>query len=158
MKKTLIVIIFILILASVFTSITFAHSGGTDSKGGHYDHSTGDYHYHHGHPAHKHPNGVCPYGSSNSGIALLNGLFDLIGAAIGMFGLVVIFAGFADGGEHSVHILLIGVCIIWFAIALVSTLKALVAGSDLSSAWLYCGAPLLMAGVIYLYIKYDSKI
>ena len=29
-----------------------AHSGGTDSKGGH--HSGSSYHYHHGHPAHQH--------------------------------------------------------------------------------------------------------
>ena len=38
-----------------------AHSGGTDSAGGHIDHSTGEYHYHHGYPAHQHPDGVCPY-------------------------------------------------------------------------------------------------
>lgn len=47
-----------------------AHSGGTDSNGGHYNHSTGEYHYHHGYPAHQHINGVCPYTggtSSNSG-------------------------------------------------------------------------------------------
>ena len=40
---------------------TLAHSGGTDSNGGHYDRSTGEYHYHHGYPAHQHINGVCPY-------------------------------------------------------------------------------------------------
>lgn len=38
-----------------------AHSGRTDAQGGHYDRSTGEYHYHHGYPAHQHPNGVCPY-------------------------------------------------------------------------------------------------
>lgn len=38
-----------------------AHSGGTDSNGGHYDRSTGKYHYHHGYPAHQHTNGICPY-------------------------------------------------------------------------------------------------
>ena len=38
-----------------------AHPGGTDSKGGHTDHSTGEYHYHHGEPAHQHVNGFCPY-------------------------------------------------------------------------------------------------
>lgn len=41
--------------------ITPLHSGKTDGNGGHYDHSTGEYHYHHGYPAHQHPNGVCPY-------------------------------------------------------------------------------------------------
>ncbi len=38
-----------------------AHSGRTDSNGGHLNHYTGEYHYHHGYPAHDHPNGVCPY-------------------------------------------------------------------------------------------------
>lgn len=60
-----------------------AHSGRTDSNGGHTDHSTGEYHYHHGYPAHQHTDkngdGIpdCPYdfvdktgqssGSSSSG-------------------------------------------------------------------------------------------
>ena len=39
----------------------FAHSGRTDSSGGHYNRSTGEYHYHHGYSAHQHPGGVCPY-------------------------------------------------------------------------------------------------
>jgi hypothetical protein len=33
----------------------------TDGNGGHYNSSTGEYHYHHGYPAHSHTNGVCPY-------------------------------------------------------------------------------------------------
>ena len=45
----------------------YAHSGRTDSDGGHYDQSTGEYHYHHGYPAHDHydmdGDGIpdCPY-------------------------------------------------------------------------------------------------
>ena len=45
----------------------YAHPGGTDSRGGHYNHSTGEYHYHHGYPEHDHydMNGDgsvdCPY-------------------------------------------------------------------------------------------------
>ena len=42
-------------------SLTLAHSGRTDGKGGHYNRSTGEYHYHHGYPAHDHENGICPY-------------------------------------------------------------------------------------------------
>lgn len=38
-----------------------AHSGKTDVNGGHYDKSTGIYHYHHGYPAHQHTGGRCPY-------------------------------------------------------------------------------------------------
>ena len=43
-----------------------AHSGRTDASGGHRDNKNasglGSYHYHcGGHPAHLHPNGVCPY-------------------------------------------------------------------------------------------------
>ena len=41
--------------------ICFAHSGGTDSNGGHYNRYTGEYHYHHGEKAHQHPNNICPY-------------------------------------------------------------------------------------------------
>lgn len=62
--KNIILIIFIMIILLVPVS-AFAHSGRTDSNGGHWDHSTGEYHYHHGYPAHQHPNGECPYAFSN---------------------------------------------------------------------------------------------
>lgn len=39
----------------------FAHPGKTDEYGGHYDWKTGEYHYHHGYPAHQHIDGYCPY-------------------------------------------------------------------------------------------------
>ena len=70
----------ILILALMFvisqSLVVSAHSGRTDSSGGHHDYKNvsglGSYHYHcGGHPAHLHKNGVCPYDShtshSNSG-------------------------------------------------------------------------------------------
>lgn len=47
--------------------VASAHPGKTDSDGGHTDHSTGEYHYHHGYSAHQHSDvdgdGVldCPY-------------------------------------------------------------------------------------------------
>lgn len=41
--------------------IVFAHPGRTDEYGGHYDWKTGEYHYHHGYPAHQHIDGYCPY-------------------------------------------------------------------------------------------------
>lgn len=59
--KSVVVIFLIFIISATSTTVAFAHSGRTDSQGGHYDRSTGDYHYHHGHPAHDHPDGVCPY-------------------------------------------------------------------------------------------------
>lgn len=52
---------FCLILIALFSFICFAHPGNTDENGGHYNQSTGDYHYHHGKPAHSHPGGVCLY-------------------------------------------------------------------------------------------------
>lgn len=52
----------VIMLVSVVTA--FAHPGRTDSKGGHYDRDTGEYHYHHGHSAHQHKNGECPYEDS----------------------------------------------------------------------------------------------
>lgn len=57
MKRLLILVVCL----SILLSPASAHSGRTDSKGGHYDRSTGEYHYHHGHPAHQHSNGECPY-------------------------------------------------------------------------------------------------
>ena len=48
-------------LIPVISFSVYAHPGRTDSRGGHYNRSTGEYHYHHGYPAHQHPNGVCPY-------------------------------------------------------------------------------------------------
>lgn len=44
----------------------FAHPGKTDSDGGHFDRSTGEYHYHHGYPAHQHENGTCPYNKKST--------------------------------------------------------------------------------------------
>lgn len=51
----------ILAFAALLASCVYAHSGGTDIYGGHYDYDEGEYHYHHGYAAHKHDNGVCPY-------------------------------------------------------------------------------------------------
>lgn len=52
----------VFLCVAVCTALAFAHSGRTDGDGGHYDHSSGEYHYHHGYPAHQHEDGVCPYG------------------------------------------------------------------------------------------------
>lgn len=60
----------LLVAFALFFSLAvtaFAHPGKTDSKGGHTDHSTGEYHYHHGYSAHQHydqdGDGIldCPY-------------------------------------------------------------------------------------------------
>lgn len=50
-----------LVLALIFAFPVSAHPGDTDAAGGHIDHSTGTYHYHHGYEAHSHKGGVCPY-------------------------------------------------------------------------------------------------
>ena len=67
MKKRLILVCVVAIFSLLFTIFASAHSGKTDSNGGHYNHSTGEYHYHHGYSAHQHydmnGDGVrdCPY-------------------------------------------------------------------------------------------------
>lgn len=74
MRKNKGKIISILLIALSVISIgitTYAHSGKTDSSGGHKDNKNksrlGSYHYHcGGHPAHLHTNGVCPYSSNSS--------------------------------------------------------------------------------------------
>lgn len=73
----------LLFLVMTLPMTALAHPGKTDSKGGHTDWSTGEYHYHHGYSAHQHYDmdgdgkADCPYdfkdatdhrsGSSNSG-------------------------------------------------------------------------------------------
>lgn len=69
-KKSISVLLVILAIISIGVS-SYAHSGRTDSSGGHRDNKNksglGSYHYHcGGHPAHLHKNGVCPYSSSSS--------------------------------------------------------------------------------------------
>ena len=62
-KKFSLCIIMLLLLITV----TSAHPGRTDGRGGHYDSETGEYHYHHGYEAHQHTDldddGIpdCPY-------------------------------------------------------------------------------------------------
>jgi len=51
----------VLLLLFSLTFPSFAHPGRTDGSGGHWNRSTGVYHYHHGYPEHQHTNGVCPY-------------------------------------------------------------------------------------------------
>ena len=63
MKKRGLILI---ILALIFGTIpALAHSGRTDAQGGHYVGETEEYHFHHGHRAHQHPNGICPYGGKD---------------------------------------------------------------------------------------------
>lgn len=68
--KVVSILLIILSIISIGTNL-YAHSGRTDSNGGHKDNKNksglGSYHYHcGGNPAHLHPNGVCPYSSSSS--------------------------------------------------------------------------------------------
>ena len=64
-----VMIIAILVKLLCMPIVNLAHSGRTDSSGGHRDNKNasglGSYHYHcGGHPAHLHTGGVCPYSSS----------------------------------------------------------------------------------------------
>ena len=58
------------------SSLLFGHSGRTDSNGGHYNRTTGLYHFHHGYGEHQHPNGEC---SILVGTKKDKGFFDIIG-------------------------------------------------------------------------------
>lgn len=71
MKKRVFSIITICMMILSLSLSAFAHSGRTDSSGGHKDNKNksglGGYHYHcGGHPAHLHPGGVCPYSGGGS--------------------------------------------------------------------------------------------
>lgn len=64
-KISLILISIVVIILGSCVAV-FAHPGKTDSDGGHFDRSTGEYHYHHGYPAHQHENGTCPYNKKST--------------------------------------------------------------------------------------------
>lgn len=71
MKRQIVSFMMAISLIVTSTSPVMAHSGRTDSSGGHRDNKNksglGYYHYHcGGHPAHLHENGVCPYKSGSS--------------------------------------------------------------------------------------------
>lgn len=68
MKRKISLVLTVLFLLTILLPIAAsAHKGKTDAYGGHYDRSTGEYHYHHGFEAHQHydinGDGVpdCPY-------------------------------------------------------------------------------------------------
>lgn len=70
-SKKVCAILLIVCLVMAIAESTFAHSGRTDSSGGHKDNQNksglGSYHYHcGGNPPHLHDNGVCPYSSNSS--------------------------------------------------------------------------------------------
>ena len=71
---------FLLLFSLSFSTLAFAHGGRTDSDGGHHDYNNvsglGPYHYHHGEPAHLHPNGICPYDNSAPAATDTNGFSD----------------------------------------------------------------------------------
>lgn len=72
MKKASIKRVGMILLTTMMIPVTLlAHSGRTDSRGGHRDTKNksglGSYHYHcGGYPAHLHTNGVCPYKSTTT--------------------------------------------------------------------------------------------
>lgn len=61
MIRRILALTFSVILALIISVPVSAHPGDTDAAGGHIDHSTGEYHYHHGYSAHQHVDGICPY-------------------------------------------------------------------------------------------------
>lgn len=66
MKKTISFLLALILISSLML-VAYAHPGNADWRGGHIDHSTGGYHYHHGYSAHQHKDmdgdGIldCPY-------------------------------------------------------------------------------------------------
>ena len=80
-----------------------AHSGKTDGKGGHTNHATGEYHYHHGYPAHDHYDidgdgkRDCPYEFNGTFGDVLSIIFKIICITfvilvVGFFGWCLVYA------------------------------------------------------------------
>lgn len=66
-SKVAALILTLTVLTIIAASSVYAHPGRTDDDGGHWDYSSGTYHYHHGYPEHQHydmdGDGIadCPY-------------------------------------------------------------------------------------------------
>ncbi len=72
-NKVKYLVVLVMFFSSIFLCFdySYAHSGRTDSSGGHRDNKNksglGGYHYHcGGNPPHLHTNGICPYSSTTS--------------------------------------------------------------------------------------------
>lgn len=52
--RKLFAFMFCMVVIVSISLVSYAHPGRTDASGGHRDISTGEYHYHHGQPAHQH--------------------------------------------------------------------------------------------------------
>ena len=65
----------------IFSNILYAHSGRTDSRGGHHDRINGGYHYHHGRGPHQHKNGICPYDRNRNNDSNWSYLWYIIGVS-----------------------------------------------------------------------------
>ena len=68
--KVIVKVVIIVLTICMLRTVSYAHAGRTDKNGGHKDKNNvsglGPYHYHcGGHPAHLHPDGVCPYSSDS---------------------------------------------------------------------------------------------
>ena len=82
-KKVLLIVALLLVICTTFIFNVLAHKGRTDSSGGHWDNSTGTYHYHcGGYPAHSHTNGVCPYKKPKSN---MEAVFETAGRELPTF-------------------------------------------------------------------------
>lgn len=94
LNRFFIKIIIISLIMIVIPLSVFAHSGGTDSSGGHRDNKNasglGSYHYHHGYGPHLHPNGVCPYASKEKTTDASTALDSI--KTIGVIGVAVAYA------------------------------------------------------------------
>ena len=67
--RKFLVILTVLFVVMLFSLPAYAHPGRTDKIGGHRDSTTGEYHFHHGHEAHQHPDGICPFGDYEEWLA-----------------------------------------------------------------------------------------
>ncbi len=134
--KQISITLFILFLLINVTTVVFAHSGKTDSSGGHYNSSTGSYHYHHGYPAHQHPNGDCPYDfddrtssttNSNSEKVEILKIFSIITIAVIIIELLV-FAIYAYKEKLSFKEYINGIIIAYMFYSIILLIPTIIIG------------------------------
>lgn len=95
--------IVVLVVGLIMPFAALAHSGGTDSQGGHHNRRTGEYHFHHGRGPHQHPNGVCPYDSSRTTKTKSRSKRDSDGGSGGKMLLIIAGAAAVGYGIHALQ-------------------------------------------------------
>lgn len=159
--------VFLACLSSFFS--VMAHPGGTDNKGGHTDHSTGEYHYHHGEIAHDHIDTdgdmvlECPYEKRQLGGSYVINIVCFVALLAFVFVMLCVFIKIDRRKGFDFQIIL-RLLVLVFVLFFISVLVSVVIMSPLSwrassvDTWLIILISPLISTAIWISILWVSSL